>query len=89
MGFQSSKHKYVLELFQKIACSKSEIEYDELYEQLPWEHSSVIAYYNSNWHPIDTNGCNVTELQDLRWMRELQTGWNVETQSEECMLTLY
>ena len=53
MSLLSGEHKYVLELLQKIACSKSELEYDELYEQLlQYGHSSVTAYYNSNGHPI-------------------------------------
>ena len=44
MSLQFGEHKYVLELLQKIACSKSEVECDELYEQLLqcW-HRSVIC----------------------------------------------
>ena len=44
MSLQSGEHKYVFELLGKIACSKSEVEYDELYEQLLLcGHYSVIA----------------------------------------------
>ena len=69
MSLQSDEHKYVLELLQKITCSKSEVEYDE---QLQCGHHSVIAYYSSNWHPIQHQWCTVIKPQDLHWVRELQ-----------------
>ena len=33
-GISQLEHKCVIELLQKIICSKSEVEYDELYGQL-------------------------------------------------------
>ena len=49
MNVQCDEHKCVLELLQKIACSKWELVYHELFEQfVQFGLRFVIAYYNWN-----------------------------------------
>ena len=53
LGLRSGERDHALELMTKLAYSKSESEYDDHYQSLLESGlKSVIAYYNSNWHPI-------------------------------------
>ena len=53
LGLQSGERDHALELMTKLAYSRSESEYDDHYQSLLESGlESVIAYYNSNWHPI-------------------------------------
>ena len=53
LGLRSGERDHALELMTKLAYSKSESEYDDHYQSLLESGlKSVIAYHNSNWHPI-------------------------------------
>lgn len=53
LGIRPGERDHVLELFTKLAYSKSEEEYDENYKDLlDLNLTTVVSYYNANWHPI-------------------------------------
>ena len=53
LGIKPGERDHALELFTKLVYSKSENEYDENYQELLQSGlSTVISYYNINWHPI-------------------------------------
>lgn len=53
MVITSGQRTYALEMFQKLAYSKSIAEYDAHYADLKSSTPhSVFSYFNSNWHPI-------------------------------------
>ena len=62
-SLQSGEHKHVLELLQTIACSKSELEYDEIYMN---NYNAGIALLLliiiKIWTQFDTNGS--TEIEE-------------------------
>ena len=53
LGIRPGERDHALELSTKLVYSKSENEYDENYQELLQSGlSTVISYYNINWHPI-------------------------------------
>lgn len=53
MQIRSGERDHALELIVKLAYSKSEAVYNDNYEMLLQSGpSSVISYFNTNWHPI-------------------------------------
>ena len=53
MGIRSGEQEHALELITKLVYSQSESAYMENYQQLLQSGlSSVISYFNDNWHDI-------------------------------------
>lgn len=53
MDIKRRERKTCLELLQKITFSKTESEYEILYQRLmDLKHEKVSDYYNKNWHGI-------------------------------------
>ena len=53
LGLRPGKHDHALEILTKLAYSSSTDEYDQHFLELQGcGLRSVIAYYNTNWHPI-------------------------------------
>ena len=53
LSIRPGERDHVLELITKLTYAKSESEYDSLYQDLLQTRlSTVIDYYNSNWHSI-------------------------------------
>ena len=53
MGIRSGEREHTLELITKLVYSQSDSAYIENYQQLLQSGlSSVISYFNDNWHDI-------------------------------------